>query len=217
MAYFPFFIEIEEKNWLLAGAGSVALRKARALLSCQARVTVVAPKIDEGFFLLRQENGENLLLLPRGFQDSDLEKMDFVIAATADRRINERIAKQCRERNIPVNVADQREECSFLFPSLIQRGPVTVGISTGGNSPLLSHLIREQVNSILPEQLGEIVQQLGTLRDGVKSRFPQEPDCRRRVFDILARTALAKGRPLTTQEIQTALDHIETDGLLSAR
>ena len=80
MAYFPFFIEIEEKNWLLAGAGSVALRKARALLSYQARVTVVAPKIDEGFFLLRQENEENLLLLPRGFQDSDLEKMDFVIA-----------------------------------------------------------------------------------------------------------------------------------------
>ena len=59
MAYFLFFIEIEEKNWLLAGAGSVALRKARALLSCQARVTVVAPKIDEGFFLLRQENEEN--------------------------------------------------------------------------------------------------------------------------------------------------------------
>ena len=88
----------------------------------------------------------------------------FAIAATDDRVLNARIASDCRARHIPVNCVDDKEYCDFFFPALIVRGEVSIGVSTGGASPLLAALLRDRLARALPENLEEIVVRAEQLR-----------------------------------------------------
>ena len=130
MGYFPFFVDLEGQPGLIVGGGTVALRKADKLLPYGPHLTVVSPHI-----LPELERIPGLTLSRREFSPADLDGMLFAIAATDDRGLNRRIAELCRERHIPVNAVDDREACSFLFPALVKRGDLSVGISTGGASP----------------------------------------------------------------------------------
>ena len=114
MAYFPFYIDIENKKCLIAGGGEVAYRKAEAVLLFGAEVMVTAPKICEELTLLSRDN-QKLLLVQRKFCEKDLEDIFFVIAATDDRKVNDRIFRLCTEKQILVNVVDEKEQCSFFF------------------------------------------------------------------------------------------------------
>lgn len=125
MGYFPFFVELKGKRGLIVGGGIVAERKVRKLLPYEPELLVVAPKIDDGIWKLSEEIKEKrkknedtseLILSERDFETTNLEKMDFVIAATSDETLNARIAKLCEERNILVNVVDDKEKCGFLVP-----------------------------------------------------------------------------------------------------
>ena len=130
MAYFPFFVELAGASGLVAGGGKVALRKVEKLLPYGPRLTVIAPRIDEKILAM-----PGVVCLRRAFEPADLEGKDFAVAAAGDREVNHWISRLCRERKIPVNVVDDKEASSFLFPSLIKRGELSVGISTGGSSP----------------------------------------------------------------------------------
>ena len=135
MGYFPFFVELKGKRGLIVGGGIVAERKVRKLLPYEPELLVVAPQIDDGIRKLSEEIKEKrkknedtseLILSERDFETTNLEKMDFVIAATSDETLNARIAKLCEERNILVNVVDDKEKCGFLFPSLIREGKLSI-------------------------------------------------------------------------------------------
>ncbi len=130
MGYFPFFMDLEGREGLVVGGGAVALRKLQKLLPYGPRLTVAAPEL-----LAEIEALPGLTRLRRSFAPAMLEGKGFVIAATDDREVNRGIAALCRERGIPVNAVDDKEQCTFLFPALVKRGYLTVGVSTAGASP----------------------------------------------------------------------------------
>lgn len=199
MAWFPFFIQLEGARGLLVGGGRVACRKAEKLLPFGARLTVVAPEI-----CAELAGMAGLTLCRRPFADSDLDPApDFVIAAAGDRVLNRRIAALCKARRILVNVVDDPAGCGFYFPALVQRGRLTVGISTGGASPAAAAHVRRTLEEQLPASLEPILDWLEDQREKGKDALP--PSRRRSWFSRLLSAALEKGRPLTSWETESLL------------
>lgn len=208
MAYFPFFADIEDKIWLIAGGGKVALRKVKELLPYGALIRVVSPDMEPGLSELRESGiyGERLSLIKRGFEDSDLDGADFVIAAASDSALNSHISAICREQGIPVNVVDVKEECSFIFPSIVRDDPVVVGISTAGMSPVIARYLKEQIRAVMPENLGAFTAQLGGYRGRIKALFPRSPKIRAALFYELAEEGLKNRCVLTEEQAETIIN-----------
>ena len=192
MAYFPFFVDIEGKRCLIAGGGAVACRKALALMDYGPDIVVVAPRVIPEMERLIKESLGRLTWRCREFEESDLENMDFVIVGTSDKGLNRMISTWCRERRIPVNVADMQEECSFIFPALIKEGDITVGISTGGNSPVLARYLKRKFKEVIPEGFGSLAKQLGSYRDMVRERVDSLA-VRRSVFRAMTEEGIRQG------------------------
>ena len=114
--------------------------------------------------------------------EDDLADADFVIAASSDEVLNAKISDYCRQKKIPVNVVDVKDECSFIFPSMLQEGPVNIAISSGGASPVLTQIIKERIRQVIPEHTGEIAEQLGSLRPEILSLFPESSQKRKEVL-----------------------------------
>lgn len=206
MAYFPFFIDLDQKPGLVVGGGPVAARKIRTLLPYGPRLTVCAPSV-----LPELEALPGLTVRKEPFSPKLLEGAFFVIAATDDRELNGRIAGLCRAWNIPVNVADPGTESTFLFPSVVRRGPMTIGISTGGTSPTAAHVLKEQIEGLLPGNLEEILLWMDGMREELKGSplpQPQRSACLSRLFAA----ALQAGAPLSREEIHPLLS-LETEEL----
>ena len=198
MVCFPLFIDLNDKTVLVVGGGPVAARKARVLLDYGPRVLVCAPRFVPE---LEQLSGAELLRQP--FVPDLLEGVSLAIAATDDRVLNRTVAQLCRKRAIPVNVADSREESTFLFPAVVRRGRLSVGISTGGASPAAAAYVRRTLEEQLPESLEPILDWLEDQRKKGKDTLP--PSRRRSWFSRLLSAALERGRPLTSQETESLL------------
>ena len=169
MAYFPFFVDLEGKHGLIVGGGAVALRKAQKLLPYGPRLTVVAPKLKAEFWELH-----GVEFLRRPFAVTDLDGCAFAVAATDDRALNHRIAELCKKQHIPVNVADSREDSTFLFPALLRRGELSVGVSASGASPAAAAWVRDRFAQALPENLEEILEFLEDVREPLRQAVPDE-------------------------------------------
>ncbi|ALO46206.1 siroheme synthase CysG [Pseudohongiella spirulinae] len=169
MDYLPVFMQITGRRCLLVGAGEVASRKAALLLRCGACLIVVAPWVSDAVKALIDTHGGEIHERP--FEDSDLEGVVLVVAATDDDQVNRRVSELATARQLPVNVVDQTELCSFIVPAIVDRSPVVVAISTGGSSPVLTRRIKEQIEIQLPAALGALAAQLGSFRDRVKQQL----------------------------------------------
>lgn len=172
--YFPFFINIEGASCLVAGGGTVALRKIEKLLPFGVQIHVVAPAVSPEIQAICRDNKAQVHCLERAFEENDLEGMLFVIAATDDTALNASIAGLCRERNILVNAVDDKKNCSFLFPALCKEGNLCVGITTGGTSPSASKYIRKQIEQILPARIDEHLETLQKERQEIKAQIPDQ-------------------------------------------
>ena len=203
MAYFPFFVDLEGRIGLIVGGGAVALRKAQKLLPYGPRLTVVAPEISPELRKL-----ENVECRQRPFAAADLEDCDFAVAATDDRQLNHSVAELCGQRRIPVNVADSREDSSFLFPALLRRGALSVGVSAGGASPAAAAWARDRFAQAVPERLEDILQFLEHAREPVRQAVP-DGETRRRLLMALASDCMEAGRPLTEEEFRRKLADAE--------
>ena len=202
MAYFPFFVDIEGMNILIIGGGTVALRKAEKLLPYGGAITVAALELcDE----LRALPGVRLVREP--FNDSMLEGADIVIAATNDRKLNRHIYDACRGRKIPVNSVDCKSECTFIFPSLVKRGVLSVGISTSGASPSAAIWLKERINALLPDNMEELIEYLDRLRPYVKERLCTEAE-RAKVFKAAFSKCMSEGRVLTEHELNAIISEV---------
>lgn len=199
MPYFPIFIDLCGKPCLIVGGGAVAARKAEKLLPYGPQLSVVAPTVCAALTRM-----EGVTVLHRAFVPEDVSGMALVIAA-ATPEVNRAVATACRERNIPVNAVDDKENCTFLFPSLIQRGDLSIGISTSGASPSAAVWVRERVEEVLPEHLESVLDFLQEVRPVVKARIPAEKR-RSAVFSILFSVCMEAGRPLTPTELAAILE-----------
>lgn len=199
MAYFPFFVDVSNGDGLIVGGGRVALRKIEKLLPYAPRLTVCAPS-----FLPEVEAVPGLTLVRGPFRSAMVDDKLFVIAATSDDALNSEIAALCREKRVPVNVVDDREKCTFLFPALVKRGPLSIGISTGGASPSGAVYWKEEIDRLIPPGTGEPLAYLEGLRARVKEAVPDEKK-RAAVFAALFNVCLAAGRPPDEGELDRLL------------
>lgn len=145
--YFPLFINIKEKEILVFGGGTIATRRIKAMLPYGAIIRVIAPEISEELQRLAEQN-ENLRLEYRKYKLSELQKPDFVLAATSDERVNQTIFRECRHKGILVNVASNRELCDFYFPGVVQQGDITIGITANGKNHKKAAEVTEQIRRL---------------------------------------------------------------------
>lgn len=199
MAWFPLFMDVSQGDGLIVGGGAVALRKIEKLLPYQPRLTVCAPSL-----LPEIEHVPGLTLLRRPFDPSLVEGKLFVIAATGNRALNRQIAALCREKRVPVNAVDDRDACTFLFPALVKRGPLSIGVSTGGASPTGAVYWKERIAGLVPEDAGNLLDYLDGLRARVKDAVPDEKD-RAAVFTALFRACMEDGWPLDPEALERLL------------
>lgn len=199
MSYFPFFMEIKDKECLVVGGGVVALRKIEKLLPFGVKITVVSPA-----FCSEVEEMEGITRICRKFEKGDINGMLFVIGATDDEAVNGKISALCREKNIPVNIVDDPKKCTFFFPALVKKGEFVAGFSTGGGSPLAARYIRKKVEDAVPEGFEKVVELLSAVREQVKAEIP---DIRKRenVFKEIFALALEKEGNVTETEIEEIL------------
>ncbi|MGB7552069.1 MAG: siroheme synthase CysG [Chromatiaceae bacterium] len=180
MDLLPIFLDIRDQPCLVVGGGMVAARKVASLRRAHARIHLVAPELTPE--LQDQADAGDLIHCDRNFKDKDIKGMRLIITATGDRKTNQRVARLAKASGIPVNVVDQPEECSFLLPSVIDRSPVVVAVSTTKASPVLARLLRTRLESMIPAGYGRLADLCANYRDAVKARFADERD-RRRFWD----------------------------------
>lgn len=169
MAYFPFFIDIENKKGLIVGGGRIAVHKAEKMKPFGAKITIIAPDIMEK---IKQDTA--FFCEERAFVPEDIEGCVFVIAATDDKELNHRISVLCQKKGILVNVVDDKEYCGFLFPSLVKEGKLTAGISTGGASPQIAAELRSRMARELPNQMEKILDYLESIREPAKKMIADD-------------------------------------------
>jgi uroporphyrin-III C-methyltransferase / precorrin-2 dehydrogenase / sirohydrochlorin ferrochelatase len=180
MHYFPAFFDLTAQKVLIVGGGEVALRKLALLERSGAKVTLVAPEIRPE--VAERAAAGKIEAVLREFVPSDLDGARLVIIATSRRAVNRWIAALSEARGIPVNVVDDREASRFIVPAIVDRDPVLVAISTGGASPVLARRLRERLEALIPQRLGNLALWLQTLRRTARRRLPSI-DARRRFFE----------------------------------
>jgi uroporphyrin-III C-methyltransferase/precorrin-2 dehydrogenase/sirohydrochlorin ferrochelatase len=173
--FLPIFAKISGKLCLVVGGGDVAKRKAGVLLEAGAKVRVVAPEIDPE--LARQKNIESIV---SRFEAKHLDGATLVIAATSDRGVNKQVSELAQARNIPVNVVDDPELCSFIMPAILDRSPLMVAFSSGGASPVLTRMMRGKLETVIPQNYSRLAAFAERFRESVKQRVSNPG--KRRIF-----------------------------------
>ena len=207
MDYLPIFCRLDNKPVLLVGGGEVAERKARLLLDAGARLTVVAPELDPELAELAA-NG-SIEWLAGEFASEQLAGKWLVVAATDRREVNALVYQSANQARIFANVVDDPKRSSFIMPSIIDRSPLMVAISSGGKAPVLARLLREKLEALLPQHLGAVAAFAGSLRDRVKARFASM-GARRRFWERLLGAdrlgqALARGDSASAHQLADSL------------
>ena len=174
MDYLPLFFELTQRPVWIVGGGGVALRKLRLLIKAQAKVTVIAPAVDAEVKQLLASNQGSCVqqTWQRWSMQADIELPLLIISATPDIKANEAVAQWAGERSIPVNVVDNPELCSFIFPALIDRSPLLVAVGSGGRSPVLVRRTRSLIEAALPHAYGRLASFAGNWRELVKQALP---------------------------------------------
>ena len=144
--YFPMFIDLTDRKIFVAGGGRIARRRIEALVKFGADIHVAAPRVCPEIALLAGEGKIKTVL--REYPSSDLDGMEFAVAATDDREVNRAVYAECRKRGIPVNVADDKTLCDFYFPALVLTDDVVIGIGSGGESPGRVKEVRQRIEKL---------------------------------------------------------------------
>ena len=178
MDFLPLFHNLKNAPVLVIGGGEVALRKARLLADAGAVPRVVTREaLDEVSALVARQGGELHL---RDYREDDLEGVRLVVAATDDEPLNAMVSRQAKARGIPVNVVDAPELCSVIFPAIVDRSPLMVAVSSGGDAPVLARLIRARIETWIPAAYGQLAGLAKNFRSRVKAALPDVQQ--RRVF-----------------------------------
>lgn len=161
---YPVFLKLEGVEVLVVGGGPVALRKATALAEAGALVTVIAPRVVDGFAAVAH------CIERRRYSDGEAGTYQLVITATDDPAVNAQVAADGRDARVWVNSADDPANCSFILPAVARRGVISVAVSTGGASPALAGRIRREIaDRILTVEVEHAAVRLNGLRNEVRA------------------------------------------------
>ncbi|MCW3147796.1 siroheme synthase CysG [Stutzerimonas stutzeri] len=178
MEYLPLFHNLKGRTVLIVGGGDIALRKARLLSEAGARLRVVAPSIEAQLVELVEAGGGECL--DRGYDPQDLQGCVLAIAATDDEPLNASVSQHASALGMPVNVVDSPQLCSVIFPAIVDRSPLVIAVSSGGDAPVLARLIRARIETWIPAVYGQLAGLAKQFRAQVKAKFSDVQQ--RRVF-----------------------------------
>ncbi|MCU7834898.1 MAG: siroheme synthase CysG [gamma proteobacterium symbiont of Taylorina sp.] len=213
MDFFPIFMDIKGRQCLVIGGGKVAARKIALLLKAGALVQVVAPELCRE---VREMAGTGEIKhIERRFEELDICDSNacdsvLVIAATSSKQTNENISQLAKARSMPVNVVDQPHLCSFIMPSIVDRSPIQIAISTGGTSPVLARLLRTRIESFIPAAYGKLAQLVSGFRSQVIEKFPKAEQ-RRYFWEVILEGQVTEllfqgNEPAARHALQCAID-----------
>ncbi|WP_308561585.1 siroheme synthase CysG [uncultured Klebsiella sp.] len=205
MDHLPIFCQLRDRDCLLVGGGDVAERKARLLLDAGARLTVNALDFIPQFHVWADSH--RLTLVKGEFNPALLNNCWLAIAATDDEAVNQQVSDAAEARRIFCNVVDAPQQASFIMPSIIDRSPLMVAVSSGGTSPVLARLLREKLESVLPLHLGQLAHYAGQLRSRVKKQFATVGERRRFWEKLFVNDRLAQS--LANEDRQAVVDTTE--------
>ncbi|WP_165723698.1 siroheme synthase CysG [Pseudoalteromonas distincta] len=206
MQYLPIFTKLDNKPVLVVGGGEVALRKCRAFLKARASVTLVAPWFcDE---LKEHAHNNEVTLIDAYFDESHLDGKMLVIAATDRDEVNNNVFELANARNVFVNVVDDQPKCTFIFPSIVDRDPITIAISSAGTAPVLARRLREKLETLIPHHIGPLATLVGGFREKVKKRFKHFSDRRQFWEGVFDSSVVSKVQTGDTQAAQQQLEQM---------
>ena len=187
MKYYPVHIDINNRNVLVVGGGSVGTRKVKTLLDCGARVTVVSPEVSRQLRELAASG--DIILAERSYQSEDLTGVFVVIGATDDETLNQQISSDADRLNTLCNIADRPEVCNFILPSIVQRDDLVITISTSGQSPALAKKLRKTLENQFGEEYGTLLQLMGAIRKKLLQQA-HKPEAHKPLFEQLINSDL---------------------------
>ena len=170
MNTFPLFFKLEDRKVLIVGGGEVALRKADLLSRAGACITILAPDISHELQALLTDDRHEFIY--NNYNKTYMSGARVIIAATDDETLNHQIHADATELNIPVNVVDTPHLCDFIFPAIIDRNPIVIGISSNGKAPVLARLLRARLETLIPQGYGKLAKLAGDFRSEVKAKIP---------------------------------------------
>ena len=182
MRYYPVSLDIKNRKCLVVGGGGVGTRKVVTLLDCGAKVTVVSPDV-RGKLLELADSGL-IILEKRPYLEADLDGMFLVIGTTDDEKLNRQISIDAEKLNMLCNIADRPKVCNFILPSIVNRGDLTISISTSGKSPALAKKLRIELEEQFGNEYAEILLLMGAIREKLLSK-KHEPEAHKQLFEKL--------------------------------
>jgi len=168
MKYFPIFLDAKHINAMIIGGGDVAARKIELLLKTTTNITVMSEHLS--ISVERLVNSHQLTWLAHNYSNGHLNHANLVIAATDDTYVNQQVAKEAQALNLLTNVVDQPDLCTYITPSIIDRDPILIAMSSSGSAPILLRMLREQIEKTLPDGYGKLADFSLKFRDHVKAR-----------------------------------------------
>ena len=217
MSTLPLALRLAGQPCLVVGGGEVALRKIETLLAARANVEVVATSV--GAALRERCRSAGIPIRYRPVQDDDVVGRLLVVAATGNAAANRAVQQACAKYHVLVNCVDDAEHSTALFPAIVNRGPVTVGISTEGTSPTLARRLRERIEALLPDSVGPLARYLGSRRDRIQAALSDTHSRQRfwdRVLDSELPDALGRGEfGLADESLDAMLAASPRDGMVS--
>lgn len=205
MAFFPMFVDLTGADCLVVGGGRIACHKVKILLDFEAKVQVISREFDEGLRVLEKNSRDRLCLVEKVYEDSDCEGRSLVVAATDDGNVNHQVANACKSRGIPVNAVDQKEDCTFIFPSYVKEGKLVAAFSSGGNSPLLTQVLKEEEKERLTPFLGSLNDRLGECREYVQQRVLL-PEKRKEIYGRIYEISLQENEVMSLERIREMME-----------
>ena len=185
----PLFFDLKAKPCLIVGGGTIATRKARLLHKAGAKLHVVAPKVSEELEkLVAASNGK---VFEQEYDKTFLNDVILVISATDIDSVNSVVAADCHAIKLPVNVVDSPALCSVIMPAIIDRSPLIIGVTSGGEAPVLARRVRSMLESSIPAAYGQLAQLASKFRQRAKDVF-ENGDLRRRFWENILNGPIAE-------------------------
>jgi len=187
---YPVFLDLAKKPVLLIGGGEIAFRKADRLLESGCRLKVVAPRISPSFRDWIDKH--RVEAEDRSYQPGEAAGYFLVVAATDDPEVNRRVSADALRAQRLVNVADEPRLCNLQVPSTLRRGGLTIAISSGGDCPALARKLRSELEELVPQRYGPLLEKLASLRTHLKRRIPDSVERRNALEQILASDTVSR-------------------------
>lgn len=218
MTYYPINLDITDRECVVVGGGSVALRKIRSLLGSEARVTVISPWVVAEIEELAIN--DKLACHRRGYQRGDLENAFLAFAATDNPDVQREVAKEAKEKGVFLNIVDDPDSCDFQIPATIRRGELLIAVSTGGNSPAISRMVRQELEDIFGLEYAALIFLFAKIREQLIPGPTSSNDNKKMFRELLLSNILDPVREGDWEEVKGLLhkhlpETLPTDDLMA--